>query len=115
MCMTEPKDKAEISNQFNLFFTNISPELANKIKNKIIDHLENKNRFGMYGISNSLKKSVKKVLVKHITILIIWMLTTGVFTDQLKVVKIVPSYEKGDNTPLFTDLYLFYHHYLRYL
>ena len=125
------KDKTEIANQFNLFFTNIGPELASKIKIhpdksykkylvrktlpdfnfniisdidiiKVIDHLENKTSCGVDGISNSLLKTIKSEIVQPVTVLINQMLTTGIFPDKLKIAKVVPLYKKGDNT-LFSN------------
>ena len=139
------KDKTAIANQFRLFFINIGPELASKIKIhpdklykkysvrktlpdfnfniisdidiiKVIDHLENKTGCGADGISNSLLKSIKSGIVQPVTVLINQMLTSGFLVDELKIAKVVPLYKKGDNI-LFRniDLYLFHHLYLKYL
>ena len=70
---------------------------------KAIDHLENKTTSrGVYGISDSLLKSIKSVIVQPIIVLINQMLMADIFPDKLKMAKAVALYKQGDNT-LFSN------------
>ena len=67
---------------------------------KAIDNLENKNSSGHDGISNKLLKLTKKELSKSLTLIINQMLTTGIFPDSFKKLKITPLFKKGDQSLL---------------
>lgn len=124
-------NKLIIANKFNMFFTNIGPNLSNLINapnNKsfktyltqkynndfsfqnvneetislIIDKLAPKTSFGFDGLSTKLIKTVKDALIKPITIIINQMINTGIFPDKLKIAKITPIFKKEDKT-LFTN------------
>ncbi len=125
-------DQTEITNKFNIFFTNIGFNLSNQIKmpkNKrfrsyltsnynynfkflninedeitlIIDKLAPKTSCGFDGISTKLIKTIKTaILVGPVTLIINQMLNTGIFPDKLKIAKIIPIHKKGDET-LFTN------------
>ena len=124
-------DKSEIANEFNLYFTNIGPNIADKIKtphgksykdyltkkplanfifqninekdvDKIIQELDPKFSSGKDGISNFLLKSIKSIVIKPLSIIINQMLSTGIFPDRLKVAKVVPLFKKGDKS-LFSN------------
>ena len=58
---------------------------------------------GIDGISNQLLKSAKNVLVKPITTIINQMIVTGIFPDNLKISKVIPSYKAKDKNP-FVEL-----------
>ena len=121
------KDKLEIANAFNNYFTSIGPSLANKFEQnnnylkylndapncrlyfepveehyiiKIIDKLKNKKSSGIDGISNSLIKLSKHVLVKPLAIMVNQMLNTGIFPSQLKISKVIPLHKANDETLL---------------
>lgn len=122
-------DKLQIANQFNLFFTNIGPELANKIKSKtnfksfmkrrhtcelkfknigksdvikIIDKLKPKSSCGYDGISSKLLKQIKNEIAEPLALIINQSLNTGIFPDQLKLAKVIPLYKKDAET-IFTN------------
>ncbi len=124
-------DKLEIANKFNIFFTNIGPELANKIKapknknfkrylkkkftkqlkfkqtnetevKKIIESLQPKNSSGFDGISMKLIKKLKTILITPLTLIINQSLKSGIFPNKLKIAKVNPIYKKDDET-LFTN------------
>jgi hypothetical protein len=124
-------NKVEIANKFNDFFTNIGPNLAEKIimpNNKnfknyltlkynhnfqftnvteemisiIINKLPPKTSFGFDGLTTKLIKMIKNALIKPITIIVNQMLNTGIFPDKLKIAKITPAHKKDDET-LFTN------------
>ena len=65
---------------------------------KIIENLKNKTRTGIDGISNQWLKSAKNVLVKPITTIINQMIVTGIFSDNLKISKVIPLYKAKDQT-----------------
>ena len=121
------KDELEIANAFNNYFTSIGPSLANKFEQnnnylkylndapncrlyfepveehyiiKIIDKLKNKKSSGIDGISNSLIKLSKHVLVKPLAIMVNQMLNTGIFPSQLKISKVIPLHKANDETLL---------------
>ncbi len=124
-------EKNVITNKFNEYFTNIGPNLSNKIKplrNKsfhqylsqkytdkfnfqnvneqdillIIDKLAPKCRCRFGGISSKIIKMLKVSQTKPITLIINQILNTGIFPDKLKFAKIIPIYKKDDET-LFTS------------
>ena len=123
------KDEIEIANAFNNYFTSIGPSLANKFQQnnnylkyledapncklyfepveehyiiKIIDKLKNKKSLGIDGISNSLIKLSKYVLVKPLAIMVNQMLNTGIFPSQLKIFKVIPL----DNSSMYFKMNL---------
>ena len=67
---------------------------------RIIENLKNKTSTGIDGLSNQLIKMAKNVLVKPLTIIINLMIVTGIFPDQLKISKVIPSYKANDQTIL---------------
>ena len=120
-------DKLVIANKFNIFFTNVGPDLARKIncpvgctftkyltkrhnhffkfKNihendieKIIDNLQPKNSSGHDGISTKLLKQMKNSLIKPITLVVNQSLKTGIFPDSLKIAKVIPLFKVDDDT-----------------
>ena len=117
------KESNIIANEFNQYFTDIGPSLANQINTnhnfkeylhssadsrlilqsidehkvmKIIEHLKNKTSTGTDGISNKLIKTAKNELIKPLTIIINQMLHTGIFPEPLKISKVVPLYKAND-------------------
>ena len=117
-------DKTAIANTFNLYFTNIGPNLANQIQNstnktfryylngnhdnvfnfqlineetisKTIDEMHTKVSCGCDGISSRLLKLIKHVLTKSLTLITNQILTTGIFPDKLETAKVIPIYKKG--------------------
>ncbi len=116
-------DKNVITNKFNTFFANIGLRLSDKInmpQNKtyhhylthnhikntfnfqninkentvsIIDKFAPKSSFGFDGISTKLIKTIKMSLIRPITLIINQMLNTGIFSDKLKVAKIIPIHK----------------------
>ena len=119
------QDKLQIANQFNIFFTNIGPELATQIHSntphttymkksinstfkfenvhesqilKIIDKLQSKSSCGIDGMSTKLIKILKLEISKPLTLIINQSLNTGIFPDQLKIAKVIPLYKKDDET-----------------
>ena len=124
-------DKLEVANKFNAYFTQIGPKLANSIttpKNqsfrnyltkkhkctfefkdinndtvtKVIDSLKPKSSHGHDGLSVSLMKQVKDVIVEPLKIIINQMLKTGIFPNPLKIARVIPIFKKGDEH-IFTN------------
>ena len=122
-------DKAPIANAFNTYFTNTVKTsttelntLSNKtfkhymneehthlfcfetiddeIISKTIDSIQPKTSCGFDGISSQLLKSLKPALTRSLRLITNQILTTGIFPDKLKIVKVVPIYKKGENTQL---------------
>ncbi len=120
-----------IANKFNTFFANIGPDLSEKSKMtstktfqsyltgthnnnfqfknindeitlSIVDKLALKTSCSFDGISTKTIKTIKAALIKHITLIINQMLTTGIFPDKLKLAKIIPLRKKDEET-LFTN------------
>ena len=117
------KEPVEIANAFNRYFIDIGPSMANQIhrhhnykeylrtpsKNQIalqpieeykviqvIDRLKNKSSKWIDGISNNLIKTEKYVFAKPLTLIINQMLSSGIFPEQLKVLKIIPLHKAND-------------------
>ena len=67
---------------------------------KIIENLKNKTSSGIDGISNQLLKSAKNDLVKPITTIVNQMIVTGIFPDNLKILRVIPLYKAKDQTLL---------------
>ena len=120
-------DKVNIANQFNIFFTNIGPKLASKIKYsgngtfrdylntptqqrfafqhitddyiaKIIDSLKPKSSCGFDGLSTKLLKLIKSDICKPINLILNQSINTGIFPDYLKIAKVIPIHKKDDDT-----------------
>ena len=118
-------DTKDIATHFNNFFSNIGANLSSSIKlhdsnaaftdylNNPTDHrftfsqinerevlsiinkLKNKTSSGKEGISNKLLKSIKSEISEAIAIIINQSILTGIFPDQLKLVKVKPLYKKA--------------------
>ena len=115
----------EISNAFNDYFSNIAPELANKLPATqtshnsylrgnypnsmvmpIITHSDTanaitslKNKKGHINeISVSLIKENKELLAKPLTMLFNQSINTGIFPDRFKLGKLIPIYKTGNKT-----------------
>ncbi len=94
-----PHDKSfkdYLKNRYNLKFTfqNIDEENVDQLINK----LSPKTSFGFDGVSSKLLKSIKTTIIKPITIIINQMINTGIFPDKLKIAKIIPIFEKDDES-----------------
>ena len=120
-------DPIAIVNRFNIFFTNIGPNLAKKIVyngnkthksylnnntpnvftftrietdtiSKTIQNLSAKNSSGPDGLSTKLLKVIEPELTKSLTLLVNQVLNTGIFPDKLKIAKVIPILKKGNQT-----------------
>ena len=139
------KSKQNIANEFNIFFTNIGPNLANNIDtnnkrtytsyltnastsnfyfspisqddvSKTIASLRSKSSFGHYGMSKKFLKTLVPVLLRPLTLIINQSLTTGIFPDQLKIAKVLPIHKKMKLQQWTTiDQYHYYQLYLKFL
>ena len=119
-------DHTDIANNFNSYFTNIGPNLANKIQNvnptnpltylktldnnvfhfqdidhesiveQIIDNFPSKNSCGYDGISLRLLQFCKSTVIKPLLLIIRQVLNTGIFPEKLKIAKVIPIFKKGD-------------------
>ena len=123
------KSEQNIANEFNIFFTNIGPNLANNINtnnkrtyssyltnasasnfyfspisqddvSKIIASLRYKSSFGHDGMSTKFLKTLVPVLLRPLTLIINQSLTTGIFPDQLKIAKVLPIHKKDETTAM---------------
>ena len=63
---------------------------------RFIDNLKVKTSAGIDNILNKMLKYVKNVIAKPLMIIINKIFELGVFPDQLKILKILPLYKKGD-------------------
>ena len=119
-------DKQNIADNFNEFFTNIGPKLANSIStntsntfrdylkknysscfnfdyvhtediSKIITKLKKKSSCGHDGISPKLLHHLRSSITAPLTVIINQSLCTGIFPDSLKVAKVIPLFKKGDD------------------
>ena len=119
-------DPLQIANEFNLYFTKIGPELANKIDIledhsymdylnipiyskftftpvtmtdviKVINGLKTKASRGIDMISNKLLKIVKNEISEPLTIIINQALNNGVFPKPLKIAKVIPLFKKDQD------------------
>ena len=68
---------------FNLFCLNFIP---------------NKNSCGFDGLSTTIFKSIKGIIIKPLTLIINQIVNTGVFPANLKIAKIIPIFKKDDRT-----------------
>ena len=118
-------DHTDIANNFNSYFPNIGPNLANKIQNvnptnpltylktldnkvfhfqdiyesiveQIIDNFPSKNSCGYDGISLRLLKFCKSTVIIPLLLIIRQVLNTGIFPEKLKIAKVIPIFKKGD-------------------
>ena len=118
-------DHTDIANNFNSYFTNIGPNLPNKILNvnpmnplsylntldnnvfhfqdidesiveQIIDNFSSKNSCGYDGISLRLLKFCKLTIIKPLMLIIRQVLNTGIFPEKLKIAKVIPIFKKRD-------------------
>ncbi len=55
---------------------------------------------GFDRISMKLLRSIKHILAETLTVVINQMLNTGIFPDLIKIAKIMPIYNKDDETVL---------------
>ena len=62
-----------------------------------IDNLENKNSFGDDGISYKLLKFIKDEIISSLTVIVNQVITTGIYPDSLKKLKIIPLFKKGNH------------------
>ena len=121
-------DKKQISEEFNKFFVNIGPSLAQKIptcnahysdflSNKVTNSLylnpicneeiislvskfHSKKSSGFDNISMQLIKKTISSIVKPLTNIFNKSFETGVFPDDMKKAKVVPIFKGGDKTNL---------------
>ena len=120
-------DKSEIVNKLNAYFTNIGSNLAKNVKykgirghiyylNKIVEskftfkyveedvikrtiiYLTNKSSYGYDGLSTKLLIILEPALTKFLALLTNQVLPTGIFSDKLKIAKVIPVYKKGEQT-----------------
>ena len=119
-------DGLNIANEFNKYITNIGTDLANKIPNtdkndfrrhllrmhcessfsfkyttpgdvsKLISKLKTKNSAGHDRMSNKLLQKIRSSLSPALSLIINQSLFTGIFSDSLKIAKILPLFKKGD-------------------
>ncbi len=65
---------------------------------KIINDMNPKSRCGFDGISMKLLQIIRKVFTEPLLIIINQTLSTGIFPDKLKIVKVTPVYKKDDQS-----------------
>ena len=65
---------------------------------KIITNLPIKNSCGCDGLSTTIFKYIKDIIIKPLTLIINPILDTGVFTANLKIAHIIPIFKKDDRT-----------------
>ncbi len=85
----------------NFQFQNVDDEFVTSIINKQAP----KTSCSFDALSTKLIKTLQDTLVKPISLIINQMLFTGIFSDKLKVVKIIPIHKKEDET-VFTNYML---------
>lgn len=119
------KDKQIIADSFNLFFTNIGPDLASNIDTrnkkpyseylkrvitssfyfkltnevevaKIIKSFKPKSSTGHDGISMKLLKLISPAINRSLALIINQSLITGIFPQNLKIAKVTPIYKKDE-------------------
>ena len=119
-------DPGVIANSFNMYYTNIGPDLAasivpplNKcfdeyltspvsqefnfqltnstIVGKIIENLKPKTSVDIDGMSSKLLKYIQPIVTKPLTLIINQMITTGIFPQKLKEARVIPLYKKNEN------------------
>ena len=125
------KDYMTIANEFNKFFTNIGPNLANKISNvdgdisdyldgsfqnsmcvihtdpiqiqNITNLLKSSSSKGVDGVSPKIVKEVIDAIAQPLATVFNISLANGLFPDKLKMAKIIPIYKSEDR--LLTNNY----------
>ena len=119
-------DDYKIANEFNKFFINVGPNLAESIQTppmssfeeylgistkkkfnfqevsieavtKAIDSLKPKTSYSKDRISNKLLKFLKIELAPPLTSIINQSISHGIFPDSLKMAKVTPLYKKQEN------------------
>ena len=124
-------DPMTIANEFNKFFTNIGPNLANTISNvdegisdyldgsfqnsmcaihtdpveiqNITNNLKSSSSKGVDGVSPKIVKEVIKAIAQPLATVFNISLGNGLFLDKLKIAKIIPTYKSEDR--LLTNNY----------
>ena len=115
-----------IAHEFNKYFVNIGPKLANSIRSppdknftdylvnpapinftfksinadtvkNIINQLKPKPTSGSDKLSNKLLKEIKDIVAEPLCIIINQSFHSGIFPDELKMAKITPVFKKGEN------------------
>ncbi len=82
----------------------------------IIDKLAPKTSCGFDDISSNIIKIIQSALINPVTLIINQMLTTGIFSDKLKIAKIIALHKKMKKPYLqITDQFHFCMHFLKYL
>ena len=74
------------------YFQNIDEETVRKT----IQNLPSKHSCGLDGISSKFIKIIEPAIIKPLTLLINQVLNTGIFTDELKIAKVIPLFKKDD-------------------
>ena len=138
-------DKQTIAEEFNTYFTNLGPPLADEIASthnksfrdylttsttgylsfnylserdiaKIIDNFPPKTSSGHDNLSLKLVKLCKDILIKPITLIVNQMFSTGVFPDRLKLLRLSHYSKKIMNQVCKTiGLFLYYPYFQKYL
>ena len=114
-----------IASEFNKFYVNIGPSLANNIipppnksfkdylsttidqefkfeminemqVMKIIKDMKPKSSYGIDELSNKLLKCIGPSVCKPLTLIINQSINSGVFPSKMKLAKIIPIFKKGD-------------------
>ena len=73
-------------------FQNIDEETVKKT----IQNVPSKNSCGLDGISSNLIKIIEPAIIIPLTLLINKVLNTGIFTDELKIARVIPLFKKDD-------------------
>ena len=71
--------------------------INNEHTTSIISHIETKYSCGYDRISSALLRLIINEIAPSLTLIINQRQTTGIFPDKLKIGKIIPVYEKGNN------------------
>ena len=71
--------------------------VSESVIDKISNDISAKNSSGPDGIKTKLLKLVKHDLISPLTNIVNQTLSTGIFPDRLKIVKVIPIYKKGDS------------------
>ena len=82
----------------------------------IITNLPNNNSYGFDGLSTTILKYIKGIIIKPLTLIINQILNTGVFPANLKIAKIIPIVKKDDRTvgySITTDPFRYYRLFLK--
>ena len=81
----------------------------------IITNLPNKNSCGFDGLSTTILKSIKCIIIKPLTLIVNHILDTGVFPANLKIAKIIPIFLKDNRTVFnnYTDPFRYYRLFLK--